>query len=78
MKMNKEKTLRRKAEQKIKYMDKKAGFDLNALKHEIYSYQFHFGDKPSWNQSFSATMEHNSNDIKNKDHQYKSMEMNAA
>jgi len=74
--MNKEKTLRRKAEQIMKYMNKKAGFDLNALKREVYSYQFHFGDKPSWNQSFPAAIEqHNGNDIKNKDHQHKSPEV---
>lgn len=77
MNTNKEKTLRRKAEQKMKYMNKKAGFDFNALKREIYSYQFHFVDKPSWNQSFPATIKHNSNDIKNKDHQHKSLEVNA-
>jgi len=37
--MNKKKTLKRKLEQKMKYMNKKAGFDLNVLKNEIYNQQ---------------------------------------
>lgn len=71
--MNKKQTLRRKLEQKMKYMNKKARFDLSALKHEILSYQSHFEDKPSWNQSFPTTIEHNNYVFKTKDQQHESM-----
>ena len=68
--INKKKTLKRKLEQKIKYLNKKARFDLNALKREVYSYQFRSFKKPSWSKSFHVEKEHNNYVFKNKDQQH--------
>ena len=65
---DKTQTKKRKLEQKMKSMMKKAGFNLDSLKREINSYQFRFV-KPSWKQPFSNAWPHSSNDIKNKNQQ---------
>jgi hypothetical protein len=66
---DKTQTKKRKLEQKMKSMMKKAGFNLDSLKREIYSYQFRFVDQPSWKQPFPTMWTHSSNDMKNKDWQ---------
>lgn len=63
-------TQKRKAEQKMKLIMKKTGFNLDALKREIYSYQFRFVNQPSWNQPFSTIWAQSSNDMKNKNQQH--------
>lgn len=65
MNEDKKKTQKRKAEQKMKLIMKKAGFNLDSLKREICSYQFRFV-KPSWKQPFSTTWSHSSNNMKHK------------
>jgi len=59
-------TQKRKAEQKMKLIMKKAGFNIDTLKREINGYQFRFVDQPSWKQPFSTTWPHSSNDTHNK------------
>jgi len=68
MNEDKKQTQKRKAEQKMKLIMKKAGFNLDSLKREIYSYQFRFV-KPSWRQPFSTAWSHSSNDTQNKNQQ---------
>jgi len=68
MNEDKKQTQKRKAEQKMKMMMKKAGFNLDSLKREIYSYQFRFV-KPSWKQQFSTARHHSSNYAQNKNQQ---------
>ena len=71
--MNKKKTLKRKLEQKIKYLNKKARFDLNDLKREVYSFQFRSFEKTSWNQSFPVVKGYNNDFFKTKDQQHEVM-----
>ena len=68
MNEDKKQTQKRKAEQKMKLMMKKAVFNLDSLKREIYSYQFRFV-KPSWKQPFSTARSHSSNNMKDKNQQ---------
>jgi hypothetical protein len=69
MNEDKKKIQKRKAEQKMKLIMKKAGFNIDTLKREIYSHQFRFVDQPSWKQPFSTAWPHSSNDMKNKNQQ---------
>ena len=75
MKEDKKQIQKRKAEQKMKLIIKKAGFNLDRLKHEIYGYQFSFVDQPSWKQPFSSAWAHSSNEMKNKNQQHRSPEL---
>ena len=66
---DKKQNQKRKAEQKMKSNMKKAGFNIDTLKREIYSYQFCFVDNSSWKQPFSTAWLHSRNDMKHKNQQ---------
>ncbi len=74
MKEDKKKTQKRKAEQKIKLIMKKAGFNLNALKREISSYQFGFKNQYTWRQPYWTSLKQTNDDMKNKNQHYGLME----
>jgi hypothetical protein len=75
--MEKNEKIKRKMLQKIKNNNKHTRLNIDALRREVYAYQFHFADQPlaSWNQSFPISKTHNINDIKNKNQQYESLEV---
>jgi hypothetical protein len=73
--MDKTEKIKRKIERRLKNRSKQTKFNIEALRREIFSYQFHFINQPTWNQSSQVAIEYDINDIKNKDHQFKSPEM---
>ena len=73
--MNRTLKILRKRQRKLKNKNKQARLDIEALRKEIYSYQFHFVNQTVWSRSFPVTIEHQSNDVKTKDQQYGSMEV---
>ena len=66
---DKKQTRKRKAEQKMKLIMKKTGFNIDTLKREVFSYQFRFADQQAWKQPFSTAWAHSSNEMKNKNQQ---------
>ena len=66
----KKKTEKRKAEKKMKLMMKKAGFNINAVRHEIYSYQLYLRHQHAWKQPYWIIRAQSNNNMKNKDQQH--------
>lgn len=73
--MDKDQKIKRKIERRLKNRSKHTKLSIENLQKEIRAYQFNFVKQPPWNQSFPATIEHNSNDVKTKDQQHTAMEV---
>lgn len=74
--MNKNEKIERKMLQKIKNNNKHTRLNIDALRREIYAYQFHFADKqPSWNQLMPREVLYQCSRPTNKEQQRRSMEV---
>ena len=75
MNEDKKQNQKRKAEQKMKLIMKKAGFNIDALKREILGYRFNFEyQQPSWNQLLPQAVLHQCSRPMNKEQQHRAME----
>jgi len=73
--MDKNEKIKRKMLQKIKNNNKHTRLNLDALRHEVYAYQFHFADQqPSWNQLLPQAALHQCSRPMNKEQQHRAME----
>ena len=75
MNEDKKKTQKRKAEQKMKLIMKKAGFNLEKLRHEINIYQLRFRDQHTLREPHWISWKQTSDDMKNKNQHYGLMEV---
>jgi len=64
----------RKMLQKIKNNNKHTRLNIDALRREVYAYQFHFADQqPSWNQLLPQAVLHQCSRPMNKEQQHRAM-----
>ncbi len=73
--MEKNEKIKRKMLQKIKNNNKHARLNIDALRREVFAFQFHFADQqPSWNQLLPQAVLHQCSRPMNKEQQHRAME----